>query len=62
MGEFKFNLGECVMEELTGFRGKIIGRADYTDEVNYYLVQPRCENDNKRLDGHWIPEGRLIVG
>lgn len=45
MAEFKFNLGQEVVIQVSGERGQVIGRAEYLNSENQYWVR------YKRADG-----------
>lgn len=58
---FKIKLGENVYDRVTGFKGKVAGRAEYISGCRQYLVMPKCEK-NKIQQSHWIDESRLMDG
>lgn len=51
-----------VEDQLTGFKGKITGHADYITGCDQFLVQPEAPKGEWK-DARWFDEGRLkIVG
>lgn len=59
MNQFKFELGNHVCQSLTGFRGQITGRAQYTHDVNTYQVTS-LGTPERPGEKRWITEGELI--
>lgn len=60
--EFKFNLRDDVVDDVTSFKGVIIARCDYVSGSNRYEVQPIIDNHHyhqKILKSEWIDEDRL---
>jgi hypothetical protein len=58
---FKYGRGVYVEDRVTGFRGAIVGRADYLTGCNQYLVMPPVGEDGKFVEGIWFDEMRLTV-
>ncbi len=57
---FKIELGAKVTDHMTGFKGEVYGRAEYTTGCKQYLVVPICiKNDFK--EPHWFDEDRLLA-
>jgi hypothetical protein len=61
----KFELGEILMDKITGFKGVAMGRTEYfTDCTHYGLSIVRCSQslnkDGKVLDYEWFDETRLV--
>jgi hypothetical protein len=58
--DFKFRLGECVRDKVTGFKGAIVSRADHISGCATYGVQPTQLKDGADLqDAKWFDEPRL---
>lgn len=59
---FKFDLGIEAKDKVTGFKGIIVGRADYLTGCSQYALQPKIEKDTWK-ENKWFDENRLdIVG
>ena len=56
---FKFKLGGCFEDEVTGFRGVAMGQVRYLTSPTRYLLVPQCEDRSKANDGEWFEECRL---
>ena len=63
MEKFKFELGCKVTDNITGFMGTVVARADYLHSSNSYRVQP--DNHDLPADeikkAEWLDEGRLSL-
>lgn len=57
--EFEFPLGFGVKDKVTGFRGEILGRVEYTTGCRQYLIQPGVDDNGAWVESHWLDEGRL---
>ena len=56
------NLGDLVRDEVTGFTGVVLGRAQYLYEATTCRVHPReLQENGARRDAPWIEEDRLVV-
>ena len=60
MKRFKFNLGEILKDNVTGFKGAVMARSDYFTGCRHYGLQAQTLKDGKPLDWEWIDEVRLI--
>ncbi len=58
---FKFNNGDAVKEQITGFTGTITATAFYITGCNQYLVTAKSPNPIKQAKAVWYDEDRLIV-
>jgi len=56
---FKFELENKVEDRVTGFKGIITARAEYTGDTHTYLVVPRIEKPSEQPEGEWICEEKL---
>lgn len=57
---FKIQLGDVVQDTITGFKGAVLGRAQYLTGCNQALVCPqKLDKEGKRRDGEWFDEQRL---
>ena len=59
MNEFLHELDKTVTDQVTGFRGTIVARAQYVSQENNYLVQPKCIDPKEMPAAVWIDENRL---
>jgi hypothetical protein len=55
---FKFELGIELKDKVTGFKGFVIGRADYLTGCNQYALQPKMSK-GKWEENKWLDENRL---
>jgi hypothetical protein len=53
--------GKKYEDKVTGFIGTCIGYCQYITGCNQVLLAPKTDNPNKKPDGEWIDEQRLIV-
>ncbi len=57
----KYKLGIEAKDKVTGFKGIIMGYAQYLTGCDQYVIQPLC--DEKKLgdypDSSWFDEGRI---
>lgn len=58
---FKFNLGDEVVDTITGYTGIVVSRADYLTGCFHYGVQSRTLKDGKRMDPEWLDGSQLDV-
>lgn len=61
MAIFKIELGEEVTESITGYKGTVTARCEYTTGCVQYQVTPKCKAGGKYDEGCWLDEDRLIV-
>jgi len=58
--EFKFQIGEILKDEITGFVGVVMARSDYYTGCLQYGLQSRKLNEKgTTADWEWIDEIRL---
>jgi hypothetical protein len=59
--EQRFQFGQKVKDTITGFDGKLIGRAIYLNGCSRVCVQPEYsqKTDVKLVSGIWFPEGQI---
>lgn len=57
---FKFNLGDEVQSLVSGFKGVIVGRAEYLNGCLQYDVVGRVKKDGK-VPSIWIDEESLEI-
>ena len=48
-----------VVDHITGFKGRVVGRVDYISGCRQYLVLPECGEDGKYPESHWFDEERV---
>lgn len=53
--------GRTMEDRITGFRGVVIGRVEYSTGCNQILLAPRCTDPAKKEGAVWIDEQRLVV-
>ena len=59
---FKFELGQTVKEKVTGFKGAIMGRTEYTTGcIQYGILNAQLDKDGKMQDWVWLDESRLEI-
>lgn len=62
MEEFKFDLGVEVKDVVTGFKGIIMGRTQYTTGCNQYgVLNPELTKEGKLREWLWFDENRIEV-
>lgn len=53
-------LGRTGRDQITGFEGVIMGRAEYLTGCNQLLIAPReLDKDGNRRSGEWFDESRI---
>lgn len=62
MEQFKIELGATVTDRISGFKGIVTGRCDYTTGCNRYQVQPPAKADGGWTESVWLDEHLLTVG
>ena len=56
----KITLGAEVRDKVTGFKGIVIGHAEFLTGCDQYTVQPKANKSGSKFeDGRWFDEGRL---
>ena len=56
-------LGREAKDKITGFKGILIGKAEYLFGCTQYCIVPKVSKDNTKNGGLWFDEGRLeIIG
>lgn len=59
----KIQLGLEAKDKVTGFKGVIIGKAEYLTGCNQYGLCPPVSAEGKKVDTEWFDEGRIeIIG
>jgi hypothetical protein len=62
MEGFKFELGDNVKDQITGYSGIIMGRTQYLTQCSCYGVSTTdLGADGKRKDWEWFDEPRLAL-
>lgn len=59
--EFKFNLGDKVRDEITGFDGIVVFRCQWLNNCNTYGVQPTTLKDGVPQERQSFDEPQLSV-
>ncbi len=59
MTEFKIELGATVVDNITGFCGKVIGAAEYLTGCRQYCIAPYVKEDGDFRESRWFDEDRL---
>ena len=58
----KVELGDMVCDNITGFTGVVVGKAEYLTGCDQFILQPKCAGDlGKYPDANWFDVGRLRV-
>ena len=57
----KFELGKEAKDEITGFKGIIVGRAEYLFGCNQYGLAPKAGKDSSFKHTEWFDEGRIKI-
>ena len=55
MNRFSFDLNDGVVIKASGERGLVIGRAEYTNSANTYMVRYKCA-DGRAVEQWWSEE------
>jgi hypothetical protein len=58
---FTIEIGQTVVDRITGFKGVVTGRADFITGCNRYQVQPRVKEDGTYVESQWYDEHILVV-
>lgn len=59
--EFKFKVGDEVVDEITGFGGVVVCRTQWLNNCNTYGVQPRKLKDGEPLKRQHFDEPQLVL-
>jgi len=57
---FQLDLGEKVMDQITGFVGIVTARVQYIDKRIEYCLEAECK-ENEFKNGVWFPRYRLTA-
>lgn len=58
----EIELGMMVQDCITGFKGRVTGKAEYITGCTQYLLNPKCSAETGAMvDSGWFDEGRLRV-
>ena len=52
MGNFEFSLGQIISIDCSGEQGEVIGRSEYLEQSNQYLVRYKCA-DGRAVEAWW---------
>ena len=56
-------LGKEAKDKVTGFKGILVGKADYLFGCTQYAIKPKVDKQGKPVDNEWFDEGRIeIIG
>ena len=59
----EIKLGVEAKDKVTGFKGTIIGKAEYLYGCIQYALKPKVDKEGKPVDSCWFDEGRIeIIG
>lgn len=58
--KFKFELGEVLKDNVTGFKGVALARTEYFTDCNHYGLCSQTLKDGKPIEWEWLDETRLI--
>ena len=56
----KFELGDILQDNVTGFKGACLARTEYFTECTHYGLQSQELKDGKPIEWEWFDETRLI--
>ena len=56
--EFKFELGATLADQITGFKGIVIGQTKWLSNCNTYGLKAKAK-DNKIENAEWFDESQL---
>ena len=56
----RFELGEVVKDNVTGFEGVVLARTEYFTGCNHYGLSSQTLKDGKPLEWEWLDETRLV--
>ena len=59
--KFVYELGVEVKDQITDFKGIIIGRTQYLFGCNCYGVSSKALKNGEIVSAQWFDEGRLVV-
>ena len=48
-------------DKITGFKGMVIGHADYSTGCDQYLLAPPVDEKGNWVESRWFDEGRLEI-
>lgn len=57
----KIQLGAFAQDRISGFRGRVTGRAEYISGCTQILLVPRVSDDGASRESAWFDEQRLDV-
>jgi len=57
----KILMKDLVEDTITGFKGTVIGMAQYLNGCSRCEVKPKGLKDGKTIESEWIDEGQLEV-
>lgn len=60
-GYFNINLGDRVVDNLTGFTGLVVARTEYLTGCSQILVLPNIDKNSEYPNGVWIDVERLDI-
>lgn len=62
MNDYKFNHGDQLKDNVTGFSGTVTGRADYMTGCKQYLIVAKWKKDSTSEPlSNWYDEDRLTL-
>jgi len=56
----RFELGEILIDKVTGFKGVAMGRTEYFTDCTHYGLQSQELKDGKPVEWQWFDETRLV--
>ena len=56
----KFELGEILIDKVTGFKGVAMGRTEYFTDCTHYGLLSQELKDGKPVEWQWFDETRLV--
>jgi len=58
--EFEYELGDLLMEKVTGYVGVCMVRAEYSTGCIHYGIQSQELKDGELREWHWLDHSRLV--
>lgn len=55
------NLRDEAKDNITGFKGVVIGKAKYMNGCVRYLIQPKKLKDEQMVEAEWIDEQQIEI-
>ena len=60
MIEFKFELGDVVRDDVTGYTGTVTGRANFITSSDRFCVEAPVDDTGRPVPAEWFNASRLV--